>query len=389
LGRNKKNLLAMNLAKAVKKMFPRTFLKHIFLVYNKIKDHTWDKLFFAATFIPNNAFLIRDEKNPFLELQIDLSSFKEKIKNKFAIWSDPSWKQDQYLLFYDMPAYIEPKVGWAVSPQRKLIYASLGFSRAAHVRKPSWFETYFKKGRVIELGQIISLRDTGEENYFHFFNDVLPKLFFLQENGFDLKKYTLVVAERLYKKKYFRYYLKNTFLRSLTWHVQGDEWIRFGSAVFCKPYTHTLRFFNQAIGLVGIPFEDGKERKVFLTRNKISLRHLQNAEVIIELMRSHDFEIIDASEITFEEQVKLFQHTRHLIAIHGAGVTNIVFRRGRPLSFLEIVPSMEYIPFHYIMLAKQFNYKYSIILGSRIFGDGSFDVSSDDVKRYLEQLNVS
>ncbi|HMG93395.1 MAG TPA: glycosyltransferase family 61 protein [Chryseolinea sp.] len=371
----------------LKAIFPRVFLKNSFLTYNKLKIRTWDRVFFKAQSIGQHEFESFEEKNPFLELQIDIGSFPKLVQQGLKLWTDPNWKQDQYLIVYRGPAYIEPKVGWGVTQSRRLIYPSLGFSRAPYVHKPSWIQAYIKKNKVVLLGNVVSLRDTGEENYFHFFNDVISKLLFLQERNFELSKYVIVISDKLWDKAYFQYYLNNTFIGSLKWHIQKDEWVHFESAVFCKPYTHSVRFLTRSASLVNPLRKGERERKVFLTRHARTSRSLSNCDEIYDVVRKFGFEVVDASELPFNEQVELFANTRSLIAIHGAGLINMIFRGGMPLDLLEILPSETYIPFHYIMIAKVYGYSYDVILGSRLSGDSTFRVNPSDVLGFLNRIS--
>lgn len=370
----------------LKGLFPILFLKRAFLLYNSIKANTVDRLLFPQKEINPSDFLVHDKKNPFLELALDLSRLDTTIRRKLEIWSNPSWVQDQYLLVYNEAGYIEPASGWGVSLNKQLIYPSLGFSSAPYVHKPSILQFYIRKPKVVALNQIISLRDTGEENYFHFFNDILPKLFFLEEKGFDLKQYQIVISERLFFKSYFQFYYQNTFLGTLNWVVQKtNEWIRFEKAIFCKPYTHSLRFFEAAVNFLPKKTHRTLEKRVFLTRGKNSLRFLGNEDEIFQLARLNGFEIVDASELGFEDQIRLFQETRVLIAIHGAGLTNMMFRMDQKLTILEIVPDMDYIPFHYIMLAHQLHFHYEVLLGSKLSKNGSFTIDADHLKHFLDE----
>jgi hypothetical protein len=376
--------------KSLKMIFPKLFLKNIFLVYNKIKIRTLDTLFFSPLQLLPGDFEIHKTKNPFLELNISLERFSDSIQRKLKIWTDSNWMQDEFLLRYNQAGFIEPLTGWGIAANKKLIYPSLGFAHAPYVHKPSWFALHIFKKNAVSLKKIISLRDTGEENYFHFFNDILSKLLFLQANEVDLKQYTIIVSEKLFVTKYFQYYLENTFLKSLAWHVQKNEWVHFEHAIFCKPYTHSIRFLKTEVSLLNLmPSDSLPEKRIFLTRKKNGSRFMSNADALYALVKEHGFEVVDTAEMAFIDQVKLFQKTRHLIALHGAGITNIIFRGANPLSVLEIVPSLEYIPFHYIMLTTLFDYAYDLTLASQLANDGSFDVNCADIIKHLKQLDTT
>jgi capsular polysaccharide biosynthesis protein len=63
-----------------------------------------------------------------------------------------------------------------------------------------------------------------------------------------------------------------------------------------------------------------------------------NQEEVEAFLNSNGFETVDAAGLSHAEQIKLFAGVRHLVAEHGSGVANILFRRGAPLSVLEMFP---------------------------------------------------
>ena len=372
----------------LKGILPRIFLKRAFLKFNTLKTKTWDRIFFSEEQIPLNLFVLHEKRNPFLFHSIDTSKFDVAVREKMAIWEDSEWTQDQYLLHYTREGFIEPRVGWGVSLSRRLIYPSLGFSFAPHVHKPDFWEFYFTR-RIINLNRVISLRDTGEENYFHFFNDVLAKLFFLIEKGILIENYTIVIGQKLYVKDYFRYVLSNSFLGKLKWHVQREhEWVRFTEGIFCKPYTHTKKYFDKVIQLTMKEPKGNSERRLFINRPVSSFRYIENFSEIERLLKQHSFEVVDTSQLSFSSQIELFSQCRHLVAIHGAGITNMIFRNNKPLSLLEIVQPSPYIPFHYILMAKLFNYDYDVLCGKKgkESGRGGFVVDANDFESKLYQV---
>jgi hypothetical protein len=373
----------------LKKIFPIVYLKRTFLIYNRIKASTFDRLFFRPAEIPASYYKVNEAKNPFLELGIDLNLFDAQSRELLSLWTNPTWKQDQYLVHYKGMGFIEPKTGWGISNQHRLIYPSLGFSNASHVHKPSFIETYFRKKKVTRIKKVISLRDTGEENYFHFFNDVLPKIYFLESHGISLPDYTIIVSHALYQKPYFQFFIQADYFKMFNWHVQYlDEWISFDEAIFCKPFTHTRKFLDRSVQLCKPHQELNAPDRIFLSRSKQSLRFIENQEALLPILTQYKFEAIDTAMIPFEKQVQLFSQCRYLVAIHGAGLTNIIFRGGAPLSVLEIMHPFSYIPFHYVMLTSLYNYSYEVMVGKKgkEHGTGGFYLDPAEFKWKLESL---
>jgi capsular polysaccharide biosynthesis protein len=106
------------------------------------------------------------------------------------------------------------------------------------------------------------------------------------------------------------------------------------------------------------------------------------------LLEIYQFEIVDAAKMKVSDQIQMFSECRYLISIHGAGLTNMIFRRTHPLSILEIVQPSKYIPFHYIMLAHQYGFQYNILLGSEGVSryQGGCRVDSIQLKKMIESM---
>lgn len=342
---------------------PTPFLKKAFLVYNKIKILTIDKLIFPEYKIPLSGFHLYRNGYPFRELGISLDELPEgELKKHMCAWND--WTQEEFILSLDKPCWIEPQYGWAVVSPNKLIYYSLGVSRTWFQPKPDLLK-WIRKKRTILLERTISLRDSGEENYFHFFNEILSKLFFLQQHSIDISAYSIIISNRLWNKPYFKFiYEHSTFLSSLTWFVQNDEYILANHSIFCKPITHRKDLWSSVLSLFPALSKSFTPQRIFLTRSKARLRFIENIEEVERICHKFNFITIDTDKMAPEQQIVLFENTRYLVGIHGAGLTNMVFRKHN-CSVFEIFPPPElgYLPFHYMMLAKMSGFNYGGCIG--------------------------
>lgn len=360
----------------IKRLVSPVIRKNVFLFLNRLKINIIDPLLFPERRIAREKFLRCEEKNPFLELQIPVAKFPQDVQQLLSIWTDPGWTQDQYLLIFDEAGIIEPTSGWGMQG-KQLIYSSLGFARAPYVHKPELFRS---KRRVVKLKNVMSLRDTGEENYFHFFNDVIPKIYFARDNGVDLANYHLVVSSKLAERDYFKQTVSLAPFAGLQWHVQNDEVISFERAIFCKPFTHTKSYIGQTADLLiskfGNHVSPQVQDRLFITRPEHSLRFIENFNEIEEVLKQHRFAIVDPALMSFAEQVSLFTRARYLIGVHGAGMTNMIFRKDQDTGVLEIVQPFDYIPFHYMMLAHQFGFDYNVLVGTKgkRWAEGGFRV---------------
>jgi capsular polysaccharide biosynthesis protein len=282
-----------------------------------------------------------------------------------------TWPQEDFILDWDLPCTIEPRYGWAFTGFNTLIYESLSFSRTDHQRKPSLMSYWLRKD-VLKLDHAISLRDTGEENYFHFFNDVLSKLYWLKQHGVDISSIPVIVSERLWSKSYFQGYVgMSQALQTIQWVVQDLQYIECERVYFVKAPTHHPDLWASIFNTIP-NLHSSSAVRVFITRKKLRLRYLKNIDEILKVCQNFGFAIIDTEELSFEEQADLFSRANVIVGIHGAGLTNMFFRKG-DCKILEIFPSLNlgYLPFHYIMLAKMRGFKYNAIIGSEESGDTS------------------
>ncbi|MBS1978371.1 MAG: glycosyltransferase family 61 protein [Bacteroidetes bacterium] len=367
-----------SLKKVLKKLFPVLLLKKAFLLYNRIRIATFDRLIFPELRINANEFKWYRRGHPFVENSINLSGITDHMVRKLmSTWYQ--WTQEEFLLILEKQCMIEPKFGWGIVNRRKLVYYSLGISRTPFQKKPEIIPLLAKKNEI-RLKQAISLRDTGEENYFHLYNDVLAKIFFLKSFGVDVEEYTVIVAGALWDKPYFKAIVeRSTFLRSLPWLVQREEYLVCDKVVFCKPMTHRLDLWKEIVS----PFvhRAGGQRRIFITRSKESLRYLENENEVISLFKIQGIEIYNCDALSLEQQSELFASAVLIIGIHGAGLTNLIYRNS-PCHVIELFPPPEsdYLPFHYVMLAGQQGFTYDAVIGEwgreRHSGGFCIDVSS-------------
>jgi Capsular polysaccharide biosynthesis protein len=124
-------------------------------------------------------------------------------------------------------------------------------------------------------------------------------------------------------------------------HWFEGGFLRANEALFA--YTHPMPTGISSFGTTldeaqkALPTtNDGSERRVFLIRGANRRRGLRNAEAITEILKPYGFEAIDTDNLSLPEQAQLFANCRHLVGIHGAGLTNMIHRRGQPMSLFEL-----------------------------------------------------
>ena len=324
-------------------------------------------------------------------MNIDESQLAPKIQEMLSNWHN--WQQDEYLLALNKSCVLEPDFGWGLV-NGKIVFPSLGFGTAEYLPKPNYFGLHSSKKEVQHFDQIISLRDTGEENYFHFYNDILAKLCFIDEHLQLSRDIPIVISLKLYQKPFFQYFLTHSELLSCrNWVVQTHFYIHAKTTYFCKPLTHTKKYLDQIRDSLkqSARIHSASDRRIFISRGSHRMRHIENMEEITRICGKYDIEVVDTEDLCLDQQIKLFQEARLVIGIHGAGLMNIIYGEQNIKEVIEIFPPQRYAPFHYIMLATMYGYKYDAILGkSSKSGNGSFFLAKNDLEAKIsKQVQLS
>ena len=202
------------------------------------------------------------------------------------------------------------------------------------------------KGKVFSLVQGAS----GNNNYFHWMFDVLPRLIML-EKVYDLSKvnyfYTPQIKpwqlstlsvfniseEKLINSNYYR-------------HIQSDKILAVE-----HPWYNKGRILDQAkkipdwiMNEIASRFEEHGKKfecgdKIFIDRRESHYNHCQivNDEEIKIYLKKKGFTIFKVGKLNFFEQIHLFQNAKVIIGAHGAAFANLIFCKPNT-KVLDIIP---------------------------------------------------
>jgi capsular polysaccharide biosynthesis protein len=203
----------------------------------------------------------------------------------------------------------------------------------------------------------------------------------------------LLVSRRVFDTKHFQFFYRHfDFVKNRPWEIiEGKEYVKVKDSWLLKPMGYHLPYMTNLRQLVS-PFLrlDAPKKRIFLNRSSKAGRTIRNFEELVPILNAFSFTIIDAAAFTMEEQLALFSSLSHLVAIHGAGNTNLLFSDSS-VRFLEIMPANK-IASHYYWLSNALGIAYyDILLGDDIKRASSgketdFNVNSIEFKQKLEKL---
>jgi hypothetical protein len=194
-------------------------------------------------------------------------------------------------------------------------------------------------------GSVFSLLSggAGKHNYFHWLFDVLPRLAIL-ENAKNVKKPDYYLVPSL-KHPYQQQTLKklnipfSKLLNGTTIkHISSNKlFISDHPYVFNNdPSKSILHIPDWIISWLKVKFKTIKHskkkysKKIFIDRADSSFsktRYIINEKEVKFYLKEIGFKTIVLSNLTFNEQIRVFQNAETIIGLHGAGFANLIFSK--------------------------------------------------------------
>jgi capsular polysaccharide biosynthesis protein len=270
------------------------------------------------------------------------------------------------------PGFIEPKWGYIFTDTGKLVPGSVPHAEASVAAdwrlgspSPLAVSGYCRQGLHAKqrYPKVVSLRYFWEWNYYHFYFDVLGKLFLLDSTGLDTNV-PLVLGPYVDELPWPREILSLGSLKDRNWIVSREP-VYAQETVYCRAMSGYKEKLEYLLGLMGVtkPLDSGGIR-LFVGRSGAKTRQIQNESEVYEVLKGNGFEVIPSLEgMSIRTQIDLFSSARHVVAVHGAGITNCIFRRTAPMSLLEL-HAANYISTDFKRMCLEYGRHYATLAGS-------------------------
>lgn len=320
---------------------------------------------------------------PFRHLQVAIDD--PRVVESFTQYNEQP--QDEHLIWYKQPLVFEPSYGFALTTPGTLLLQSMPYYD--RVGLPS-FLPYLSR-RLIQRTPVqhercvISLREFGDDNYYHLYSDVLGRLALLDRWSIS-EDIPILISRRLYDRQYFQQALQRSALKRRRWIVHEHGFVHADEAILCKVMPHSKPTFDWMLQTLNGPRPNVySERRIFLMRQSSQRRHLANQAQVARICAEYGFETVDTDELDLQAQMHCFATARYIVGIHGAGLVNCIFRRGAPLSLLELFPA-DNIPPHYYWICQNYGFAYDALVGTTTSADQSFLIDEQQLRSKLTQM---
>ena len=328
-----------------------------------------------------------DRCRPFIDLN---PAYKDSATNE-ALKMCTRFTDTQHLYKLKAESIICPFTGHIISGLRTLVGHNIVLDYTPKPSVPKRLSNIFSARRISEA--IIFDSEGLGSNYFHFLVDVLSKIYFVEKFDF-LNDIPLIVSQKTYSESYFQFLLNHQIFKNRPLIVleKDGSWTRVKKLYLAKAYSYDKQNWTKIadLGLSAIEKKENKKfEKIYLKRNDKIGRHLVNNKEIEDFLVENGFAAIDTDNYTFEEQINLFRQVKYIIAVHGAGLTNILFSYRNNPRILEICPSNR-IPGFYYWIADRLDCYHDLILGSDVdrskHPEGNFQLDINILKNAYYRL---
>lgn len=193
------------------------------------------------------------------------------------------------------------------------------------------------------IGKGVFLLGFASYNYYHFTVEIMSRLRYIDAVE-EYRDLPLVVDSCMVKTKQFKNMLDlfNVYKREIipidlneciqvgeliypsynTWmpiNVRKREMIRDKDFIIEKSCLQNIRSY------VRTEKRKVSKKKIFISRRNVHFSRLENEESIVNIFKKIGFEIVYPEELTYLQQVRLFEDSEYVVGTSGAALTNIVY----------------------------------------------------------------
>jgi hypothetical protein len=281
---------------------------------------------------------------------------------------------------YDLrePCYVEPSRGLVLGPRGEWLVDPIGYYQLVSEPPYKSLVSLIRRGNAVRtLDSAVSLRCFTEGNYWHFYADLLSKLQLVDE--LDLpRSVPLLVGERLWRQPFFLQAIARGALRDRNW-TRHTELLRVRRLVIAVAISPERANIEYALRALDPPTPRPASRRIFLARGPRYPRSLLNMTDLLPTLHDFGFEVADTAELSLAEQMALFATARLVVANHGAGLANLIFRIGQPLELVELF-APDCIHPQFAWVAHTFGFGYDALVGeSATRSDSGASVSARSI----------
>lgn len=235
-------------------------------------------------------------------------------------------------------------------------------------------------------GRVLVLAGGSGNNYFHWLQQMLPRLVIAQKSNYNPYGYSAYIINNgppfiAQSLESFNINIEACISIDNNTHIIAEELV-VPEAPFAGNPSHWITDLYQDLSKNRSNNTKQFTNRLYVSRSRAKTRRIQNESQVLEILSSFGFITVFTEELTFEDQVDLFRSADIVFGPHGAGLSNIFFCRPGSTVIELFYPQHPNICFWTIASQCNLNYYY-------ILGEGSVVDFADYSKPHLNHLDIT
>lgn len=255
-------------------------------------------------------------------------------------------------------------------------------------RSPHFFKHLTKAGKQLPSG--ILLHHLHGDNYFHFMVYVMSKVW-LAEQASLAKEIPFIANTAIAGTRFFQKALELGVFQGRAVLVQPkkDVW-QVGEAYLPRPVPIGAEALEWTAGVFRERQMLTDGQPVFALRSKSAAngRTFRNQDDVNNLLEAEGFLVVDPADLDLPKQAELFSQAPIIAGAHGAALTNMLFRAGRPTGVIELFSPGMGSP-HYALMARELGFDYTSGITHSPMGrafTATTEVDLEDLSRMIAEI---
>lgn len=252
--------------------------------------------------------------------------------------------------------------------------------------------------KVKKFDKILFITNSNSpHNFFHWNLDVLQKLEFIEQNKDEISSYDLKI---IIPNDHISDYIKNTLeaFDINLYYQKKNEIIFANSSILLPDIAPTGNFREEIIRKLNLRMRNHwinkknidlrNQKRIYISRKNAPRRRLVNEAEIINILKKHDFSILDFDELNFEEQLKNILNCEVLVGSHGSALSHMLWMKPKS-KIIEIRTKNNSNDNCFFSLASALDHDYYYMMADKNNPKRSFHLSDIiiDVNYFSSQLS--
>jgi capsular polysaccharide biosynthesis protein len=299
----------------------------------------------------------------------DMSATEDPQVCRLLRQENERWNLQQDRIYQiEGPVWLEPSMSLGMMRPRTFIEQTKCMAHKHLYPDVSALIGLNRIDRATKLDAAILFDGYSALNHFHYFDDALKPLMLMMSQGLVDKHIALIYNHQLENLKWFQYFRNREPFKDLNWRCQAaGEWLE------CKKLyraSTTTRWWNRLPLPDSAEFVGGAGQRVFVDRMNNNGRAFVNADEIRRLLEKLGFRTVFLETMSYKEQQAVFANATHIVAHHGAGLTNLLYANLSKTRVIEMFPSNYVMPHYYWITLHRGGCYYDGVTGGGLSSDG-------------------